>query len=66
MGNSHEPAKAPSHQAAASIVVTGGGGMLAAAITREAQRRGINAIAMRRDECDISVDTDRRKLFELH
>jgi dTDP-4-dehydrorhamnose reductase len=50
----------------ASIILTGGNGMLAHALRRAAAARGHRFVALSRDECDITIDTHRRQLFDRH
>jgi dTDP-4-dehydrorhamnose reductase len=40
--------------------------MLAHALSREFARRGLDAVRLSRDECDIAKDADRERLFEQY
>ena len=49
-----------------SIVITGGRGMLAHALARALAARGYTPAVLSKDECDITSEADRRRLFEFH
>ena len=49
-----------------SIVITGGKGMLARAIVNALSERNLPAVALGRDDADVTRDADVRKLFATH
>jgi dTDP-4-dehydrorhamnose reductase len=49
-----------------SILITGGNGMLARALAEAARARGLNPVAVKRDECDITDADSVARLFEKH
>jgi dTDP-4-dehydrorhamnose reductase len=48
------------------IIITGGNGMLAHALSRALARRGVDAVRLSRDECDIAKDADREAIFSRY